>query len=283
MSLGLFLAILLDRSPRGENFFRTLFIYPMALSFIVTGTIWRWLLAPNGGLNVLPSYFGFEKSEFLWLSSRDMIFQFNWQDVPVILSVIGIFVCCIMGYRAYKNNNRKKLVVVSGITFLFLIHIFVIHNILPPILPYEEIHGFNIATIGVIIAAVWQYSGYPMALFLAGLRGIPESLYESAKLDGASDLNYYLEIALPNMWPITFSSFIILSHISLKMFDLIFAMAGADTSTAGHPSILMYLTSFRAKQLALGASMSVILFILAGLFIIPHLVHTRRTGRKSNA
>ncbi len=281
MSLGLFIAILLDRSPRGENFFRTLYIYPMALSFVVTGTIWRWLLAPNGGINVLPTYFGGEKGSFLCLSSMDTIFKFNWQDIPLILSIIGIIICSIISIKAYRAQNKKKFIISSVIVFLLMIHIFIIHNLLPPILPYEEVHGFNVATLGVIFAAIWQYSGYPMALFLAGLRGIPESLYESAKLDGASDFTYYMKIALPNMWPITFSSFIILSHISLKMFDLIFAMAGADTPTAGHPSILMYLKSFRANKFALGAAMSVILFLFAGLFIIPHLMNTRRQQRNN--
>src|SRR4030042_5505569 len=52
---GFFLALLLDKSPKGEPVFKTIFLYPMSLSFIVSGTIWRWLLAPNGGVNILPT------------------------------------------------------------------------------------------------------------------------------------------------------------------------------------------------------------------------------------
>jgi glucose/mannose transport system permease protein len=155
----------------------------------------------------------------------------------------------------------------------------VLHRLHPPILPMAEVHGFSLATIGVIIAAVWQYSGYTMALYLAGLRGLPMSLYESAKMDGATELGYYFRIAIPNMWPITLSAVIILSHISLKLFALIFAMAGADNSSTGHPSVLMYLVTFRSNNFAVGAGISVVLFLMAALFIIPYLIQSYRSRR----
>jgi ABC-type sugar transport system permease subunit len=56
--LGLGLAFLLDQDVKGEGFFRTLFLFPMSLSFVVTGTVWRWMLQPRGGLNVLPTTVG---------------------------------------------------------------------------------------------------------------------------------------------------------------------------------------------------------------------------------
>ena len=77
-----------------------------------------------------------------------------------------------------------------------------------------------------------------MALYLAGLRGLPVAMYESAKLDGAGELTYYFKIAIPNMWPITLSAVIILSHISLKLFALIFSMAGQTMPAPAIPRFL---------------------------------------------
>ena len=277
--LGLFLAILLDKGPKGENVFRTTFLFPMALSFIVTGTIWRWVFSPKGGVNVIPTWFGLEKGNFLWLSSRELVWTFNWQNVPRIIAFILFLIFAFLCYSGWKKRSRKHFIWGAVLSALMLLYALVIHGMLPPILPYEEIHGFSLATIGVIIAAVWQYSGYTMALYLAGLRGLPVAMYESAKMDGAGDLRYYFQIAIPNMWPITLSAIIIISHISLKLFALIFSMAGADNASTGHPSVLMYLITFRANNFAVGAAISVILFLMAALFIIPYLIQSYRARR----
>ena len=53
--MGLLLAILIDQHIRAESIFRSIFLFPMALSFVVTGTIWAWILNPNSGINVLIS------------------------------------------------------------------------------------------------------------------------------------------------------------------------------------------------------------------------------------
>src|SRR5690606_10764272 len=79
--LGLLLAILLDQNIKGEGIFRTIFLFPMALSFIVTGTIWRWLFNPRGGINVLPTVFGLDAWDIRWLTDRTQVLRFNWQDL----------------------------------------------------------------------------------------------------------------------------------------------------------------------------------------------------------
>lgn len=276
LSVGLTLAILLDHGPKAEGAFRSIFLYPMALSFVVTGTIWRWLLAPNGGVNLIPTWFGLPKIEFLWLSSRKQVLQFAWQDVPQIVAVILVLLFAIGAYRRLSRRNRIQGGVYAAIAGLALIYAVGIHRFVPSILPDEELHGLNLGLIGVSLASIWQYSGYTMALYLAGLRGLPPTLYESAIMDGATDRYYYLRIAIPNMLPITLSAVIVLSHISLKLFALIFSMAGADNAITGHPSVLMYLTTFRANQFAEGAAIAVVLFLLAALFIIPYLVNSYR-------
>ncbi len=276
LALGLFLAILLDRAVKYEGLFRTIFLYPMSLSFIVTGTIWRWLLSPNGGINLIPTAFGLPKSNFLWISSRTSILTFNWQNLPTILFIPLGLLTLFLTFRNIRKNKMTRGIVYGIITLLLLLYITVLRNIIPPILPFKEKHGLNLATLGIIMAGIWQYSGYTMALYLAGLRGLSESMKEAARLDGANEFQYYWKIAIPNVKPITLSAVIILAHISLKLFDLIYALAGADNINTGHPAINMYLTTFRANQFASGASMAVILFVLAALFIIPYMIHSHR-------
>ncbi|MBN2546918.1 MAG: sugar ABC transporter permease [Spirochaetes bacterium] len=279
--LGFFLAVLLDRYPRGESFFRTLFLYPFALSFIVTGTIWRWLFAPNGGFNVLPTLIKLPRIEFLWMSSRTSILNFNWQDIPLIITVfISLILFFVILRLIILKKNEIKLIIYSILFIIFFISFFIELFFAPPMINLKEMHGFNLASIGIIIAAVWQYSGYTMALYLAGLRGLPVSLYEAAKIDGASDMKFYLKIAIPNLWPITLSAIIIISHISLKIFALIFAMAGTDNAGTSHPSVLMYLTTFRANNFAFGASIAVLLLILSSLFTIPYLIYLYKQRTK---
>ena len=69
--LGFVLAAMIEREKRGEGFFRTLFLYPLAVSFIVTGLVWRWLFNPDLGIENFLHGIGWESASFNWLSSRE--------------------------------------------------------------------------------------------------------------------------------------------------------------------------------------------------------------------
>lgn len=269
LGIGLGLAILLDQKVRGEAIFRTIFLFPFALAFIVTGTIWRWMLQPQGGVNVLPTLVGLPQGDFLWLASRVQIWQFNWQKLPFFLVVIATLILLWLTVRAFQQQRQQTLWVRAGITVALGVSCYWLWGV--NILPFPETHGFNLAFIGIIIAAVWQLSGYTMALYLAGLRGVSEDLREAARADGANEFEVYRHVVLPLLGPITLSAMIILGHISLKIFDLIFAMAGADNATTDVPALLMYLRSFRANQFAEGAAIAVVLLLLVATVIIPYL------------
>jgi len=276
LGLGLFLAILLDREPKGEGFFRTLFLFPMSLSFVVTGTIWRWLLAPRGGVNVLPKLFGLPPLRFEWTSSRTQLLSFNWQDLPRITALVVAGVLAYLAFRAGRRGRYGRTVV-STLSMLLLIAWYLWGSrLVPPALPFPEIHGFNLAIVGIIIAAIWQFSGYTMALYLAGLRGIPNEVREAARIDGCSEFQMYRRVALPLLKPITLSAVIILGHISLKTFDLVFAMTGPDHASTDMPSVLMFVKTFRGNQFAEGAGIAVVLFLLVAVVVIPYLVWSLR-------
>ncbi|MDR9390998.1 MAG: sugar ABC transporter permease [Trueperaceae bacterium] len=270
LGLGLGLAILLDQKVRFEAVFRTIFLFPFALAFIVTGTVWRWMLQPAGGVNVLPELVGLPALELRWLTTREQIWQFDWNTVPAYLAGTAAAFFAYAAWRAWRDRRRVRAGVHGAVT-VGLLGWALSGTPGVTLLPYPEPHGFNVAFVGIVVAAVWQLSGYTMALYLAGLRGVPEDLREAARVDGASEFGVYRHVVLPLLGPITLSAMIILGHISLKIFDLIWAMAGADNATTDVPALLMYLRSFRANRFAEGAAIAMVLLIMVALVIVPYL------------
>lgn len=210
LAIGLFLAILLDQRLPGEAFFRSLFLFPMAISFIVTGVIWRWLMNP------------------------------------------ALTADRLSGYNLLFHN--------LGLDFL--------------INQWHLTPNYGMAAIAM--TAIWQMSGYTMALYLGGLRAVPEELREAARVDGASELQIYWRIILPLLWPVTLSAVIILGHISLKVFDLIIAVAGKQLAL-DVPSIYMWQTTFDGLFYGRGASIGILLLISVAILIIPYLYYSLRS------
>lgn len=207
--IGLGLAILLDQRIKGEGIFRSLYLFPMAISFIVTGVVWRWLMNPAmgsrmSGLNLLFDSMGLD-----FLISQ-------WHTTPY-----------------------------WGIAY-------------------------------IAIPAIWQMSGYTMALYLGGLRGIPIELREAAQVDGANEIQIYRFIIFPLLRPITLSAMIILGHISLKVFDLIIAVAGKQLPL-DVPAIYMWQVTFDGYFFGRGAAIGILLLLSVAVLIVPYLIYTLRS------
>ncbi len=234
--LGFGLAVLLDQRIKGEGVFRSIFLFPMSISFIVTGVVWRWLLNPSTGVNLLVQALGFKDFKPGWYTDPTVWF------VPAD-SLVGQFLTNI------------GLGVVASDKF-----------------------GLSMGVIALVIAATWQMSGYTMAMYLAGLRGIPEELREAARIDGCSEWGVYRHIVLPMLQPITLSAVIILGHISLKIFDLVSAMTGPGPAFASDvPAYFMFDTTFRGNFFSQGASIAIVLLTLVAVLVVPYLVYSRRT------
>lgn len=215
--LGLGLAILIDQKLKGESIFRNIFLFPMALSFIVTGVVWQWLLNPSTGFNYFLEFFGITPK---WYTDTNILAGFEWGSIEF---------------------------------------------------------GVPVAIFAVVIAAVWQMTGFSLAMYLAGLTGIPEELKEAARIDGASEFQLYRKVVLPMLAPITVSVIIIMAHMSLKIFDLIYAMTGAGANfVTDVPGVYMFETTFRGNYYANGAAIAIIMLILVAAFIIPYLWNSRR-------
>jgi glucose/mannose transport system permease protein len=213
--VGLLLANLLDRRIRGEVVFRSIFLFPLAISFIVTGVVWKWLLTPTAGVNIL---FGLDPETNRWFTD------------PLVLKI-----------------GDSALV------------------------------GIPIALFSLVIAAVWQMSGFVMALYLAALRGIPDELREAARVDGATEWQLFRRIVLPLLTPVTVTAVIILGHISLKIYDLQQAMTKQGPGFAtDFPASYMWQTAFNDNQFAKGAAVGVVMLVLVATLIVPYLIWNRR-------
>ena len=277
--LGIALAILLDQKIKGESIFRTIFLFPMALSFVVTGVAWKWLFNPTSGINVLPTIIGLPAGTARWFISEDRWLEFSWQQLPGILAIIVLGVIVFFGLWSWSKHQRGRSAVIAALALLLMAWISFggpdSLNALQSDKP--EIHGFNVALIAVVIAAGWQMSGYTMAMYLAGLRGIPEELREAARVDGAGEWGVYRYVILPLLQPITLSAIIILGHISLKIFDLVYTMGGGDNLYIDMPGINMFFTTFRSNNFGVGAAIAIIMLILVAVVIVPYLISQLRS------
>jgi glucose/mannose transport system permease protein len=242
LALGLLLAILLDQRIKGESLFRGIFLFPMAVSFIVTGVVWRWLLNPGSqasgtvGVNLLLENLGLGFLKSAWYTNPEVWFISPTSGVGKFLTSIGLEALTTARF------------------------------------------GIPLAILSVVLAATWQMSGYTMAMYLAGLRGIPEELREAARVDGANEFQVYRHIILPMVQPITLSAVIILGHISLKIFDLVSAMTGPGPAFATDvPAYYMFDTVFRGNHFARGAAIAIILLLSVAVLVVPYLIYNART------
>jgi glucose/mannose transport system permease protein len=206
---GLIMSLLLEKGIKGEGFFRSTYLYPMAISFIAMGTSWRWLMD----------------------SARD-------------------------GDATGLNYILQKM----GLGFLQSDW-------------YTSEAGSMYA---MSLPAIWQMAGYVMALFLAGFRGIPDDLREAARVDGASEYKIYRHILFPQLSPTFLTVLIILGHISMKVFDLIFGIATKSYVTKVL-AIYMWQTIFDFQNFAKGAAIAIIILLMIAVAVIPYLIYVNKT------
>ncbi len=229
--------------------------------------------------------------------SRSLI-PLSWDRVMPILMIapsvvlIGIFVYGFIGRTAYTSLTAWRGVV-PDYTFVGLRNyerLFQTEKFQADIVNTIHFTVFFLAGLqsgwltspgsalnSLTIAAVWQMSGFCMAMFLAGLRGIPEELREAARVDGASESQAFRYVVFPLLRPITLSAVIILGHISLKIFDLVFVMTfGGPGYATDMPGLNMFITTFRQDLFARGAAIATVLLLMVALLIVPYLIWNLR-------
>ncbi|KQW72386.1 sugar ABC transporter permease [Ensifer sp. Root127] len=208
--LGLYIAILIDQKIRLEGVFRAIFLYPMALSFVVTGVIWQWLLNPGLGLEHMMRSLGWQSFTFQWLVDPD------W------------------------------------------------------------------AIYTIVIAGVWQVTGFVMALFLAGLRGVDTEILRAARVDGAPIHKVYTRIVIPALRPVFLTAFVIEAHLAIKSYDLVVALTkGGPGVSTELPSTFMYSMTFTRNELGVGAASATVMLTSLAAIIVPYLYSELRDDRRA--
>jgi len=198
--LGLILAILLDQKIRTEGVIRTIYLYPMALSLIVTGTAWKWILNPGLGFEAAIRGLGWTTFSFDWLVDPEM------------------------------------------------------------------------AIYTIVIAGVWQASGFVMALFLAGLRSLDQEVIKAAQVDGIPTWRIYTSIIIPSMASVFLSAFVVLAHLAIKSFDLVIALTGGGPGFATDlPATYMYTMAFSRGDLGQAASSAMVMMMIIFTIVVPYL------------
>lgn len=210
MVFGFLWAWMLDKGVTAEGVFRSVFLFPMAISFVASGVVWRWLLNSAEG---------------------DRASGLN---------------------RIFEN---------LGLGFL--------QN------PWWNDPTWGMAAIA--LPAIWQLSGYVMALFLSGFRGIPEELREAARMDGASEWKLYRHVIFPQLSPVALSALIIVGHMSLKVFDLIMAITKSIYQTEV-PATYMWV-ALTSNDYAKAATIATILLLFVAVLIVPYLIYTARSEK----
>jgi glucose/mannose transport system permease protein len=211
MFFGVLWALLLEKGVKGEGFFRSTYLFPMAVSFVASGVVWRWLLNSAEGEHA---------------------------------------------------SGLNQLFAALGLDFL--------QN------PWWSHPQWGMAAMA--LPAIWQLSGYVMALFLAGFRGIPNELREAARMDGASEWKIYRYVLFPQLSPVALSALIIIGHMSLKVFDLIMAVSGPIYLTEV-PATYMW-TTLLSFNYAKAAAIATVLLVVVAVLVIPYLLYNRRAEQR---
>jgi glucose/mannose transport system permease protein len=196
MILGFIIAVLMDQKIRAEGIFRTIYLYPFALSFIVTGHVWAWIFSPEYGLQKAVRSWGWESFSFGWIADQSLVMY------------------------------------------------------------------------AIVIAGVWQGTGFVMALMLAGLRGIDEEIWKAARIDGIPTWRTYVQIVLPMMKPVLVTTFVFVASGAIRIYDLVIATTdGGPGVSSDVPSRYIY-QNFTAN---LGQSLaaSTVMLLSMALILIP--------------
>jgi glucose/mannose transport system permease protein len=207
--VGIGLALLVDQQIRFENTFRTIYLLPMSLSFVVTAQFWLWMYNPSNG------------------------------PINATLRAVGV-------------TN-----------------------------PPNWISNPELVLWAVVVALVWQFSGYAMVVYLAGLRAIPDEHFEAARVDGASTARLYWRVVLPQLKGATISASVVLVVFALKAFDFLYSLSGSYFPPKGSDilPVMMVRQAFGGpNNTAYAAAIAVLLFLLALGVIAPYLVYQFRRG-----
>jgi glucose/mannose transport system permease protein len=196
--LGFVLAVLMDQKIRFESAFRTIMLYPFALSFIVTGLVWQWIMNTTLGLQGTMRNLGFDWFTFDWIARSDMVLY------------------------------------------------------------------------ALLIAGLWQGTGFMMVLMLAGLRGVDEEVWKAARVDGIPTWKTYIFIILPMMRGVLVTAVVLIGSGIVRLYDLVVALTNGGPGISSEvPAKYVYQYMFSAGNISQGLAASTMMLLTVMIIIVP--------------
>lgn len=196
--VGFILAVLIDQKIRFESVFRTIMLYPFALSFIVTGLVWQWIMNPTLGLQGTMRNLGWENFTFDWIANPRMVLY------------------------------------------------------------------------ALLIAGLWQGTGFCMVLMLAGLRGVDEEIWKAARIDGIPTWRTYVSIVVPMMRGVMVTAVVIIGSGIVRLYDLVVALTNGGPGISSEvPAKYVYNYMFSGGNIGQGLAAATMMLLSVIIILIP--------------
>lgn len=256
--IGFLLAALMDQKIRFENTFRTIILYPFALSFIVTGLVWQWILNPRFGVQGVVRSWAGEMPPAGWegeiaprLVERQIFGEENGVTETLFVNreqVIGEFCSSFGFWEAPFASFRCWLAQFN----------------------FDPLNNPDIVVYGLLIAALWQGTGLVMCLMLAGIRGIDEDIWKASRIEGIPMWKTYTHVVIPMMWPVFITSIVIICSGIVKVYDLVVAQTSGGPGIASQmPALYVMDKMFLSQNLSQGFAASSMMLLAVVVILVP--------------
>jgi raffinose/stachyose/melibiose transport system permease protein len=214
------------------------------------------------------------------LNSMILVVASLFIQLPISLGLAMLLAKGVKGEKYFRTIYFLPVVISSMVIGQLWIKIFhseygllnmLITNITGQSFEFSWLSNPKTAFIGTVIPAVWQYIGYHMLIFYAGIKSISPDYYEAAEIDGASRWQTNIKITIPLLAPVIKTCSIFAITGSLRAFDLIYVMTGGGPNHASEvPATLMYNNLFRRGLYGYGSAQA--FFIVIECLIFSYIV-----------
>ncbi|MFP3153493.1 sugar ABC transporter permease [Lachnospiraceae bacterium ZAX-1] len=260
--------------------FAVFFVIPVLLGFVLSFTDWNILRLYEPKFNGLDNFtYLLKDAGFALATKNTFLFAII---TTVLIIIIGLVLALILDEKVIGKNLFRTMFYLPAVLSLIVVGImftsvFKMNNgILNQLLRLIGLEswtkdwlGNNATALGsIMFVQVWKWSGFAMAIFLAGLQGISKEYYEAAKIDGASKLQQIKNITLPLLAP-AFTVVVTMNTIGgFKVFEQVYVMTGGGPGNATQVLSTYIYKAFAKGTLGRSTAMGLILFVMISLIAL---------------
>jgi len=273
--------------------YSTFVIFPMFKGLYVS--LFRWDGLSEMEWLGLRNYMFVFKDEIFWSAMKNTILYAV--VVSVVKNIFGFFLAILLNIKIKLRTFFRTSVflpvtlafVVTGILWSWIYNpVFGLLNNFLNLLHLDFlIQGWlsdpKIALWSIMFVDIWKWTGFHMVLFLAGLQGIPEELYEAAEIDGAGKWRSLVHITLPLLTQVTIVSFLLsFTGAFVTNYDLVYVMTGGGPFHSTEVALTWIVsTTTRYAAVGKGNAMSMIMFVIVLAFGVLQMVFSNKQNYES--